>query len=308
MYDPQKVINIALAEVGYKEKASNAQLDDKTANAGNGNYTKYARDMDAIPGYYNGRKQTVEWCDIFADWCFVQAYGPEAGRKLLLQPLGSSGAGCRWSRNYFKSKGRLFDSPQPGDQIFFWPADRTDPNIVQHTGLVYAVDKAYVYTVEGNVSNAVLKKKYALDNVRIAGYGRPDWDADYGGDVTMPTQPIGNTRDTIRKGAKGPTVIEMQGLLLAHGMQLPKSGADGDFGVETETAVKAFQASHGLKVDGICGPQTWAALLAEPESTTPPSDPVDTYVFTVPAITAAQAMAECDRLRAAYGGCEVAVG
>ena len=44
-YDRQKVISIALTEVGYLEKASNDQLDDKTANAGNKNYTKYARDM-----------------------------------------------------------------------------------------------------------------------------------------------------------------------------------------------------------------------------------------------------------------------
>ena len=40
-----KVINIALAEVGYLEKKSNASLDNKTANAGSNNYTKYGRDM-----------------------------------------------------------------------------------------------------------------------------------------------------------------------------------------------------------------------------------------------------------------------
>ena len=49
------VIAIALAEVGYKEKASNSQLDDKTANAGSNNYTKYARDLKNA-GYYNGNK------------------------------------------------------------------------------------------------------------------------------------------------------------------------------------------------------------------------------------------------------------
>ena len=32
-----KVIDIALAQVGYVEKASNSQLDSKTANAGNKN-------------------------------------------------------------------------------------------------------------------------------------------------------------------------------------------------------------------------------------------------------------------------------
>lgn len=52
MYDRQKVITIALAEVGYLEKASNAQLDDKTANAGKKNFTKYARDMKAVTGVF----------------------------------------------------------------------------------------------------------------------------------------------------------------------------------------------------------------------------------------------------------------
>ena len=43
---------IALAEVGYLEKASNAQLDDKTANAGKKNFTKYARNMKAVTGVF----------------------------------------------------------------------------------------------------------------------------------------------------------------------------------------------------------------------------------------------------------------
>ena len=43
---------IALAEVGYLEKASNEQLDDKTANAGKKNFTKYARDMKAVTGVF----------------------------------------------------------------------------------------------------------------------------------------------------------------------------------------------------------------------------------------------------------------
>lgn len=55
------LVALAESEVGYLEKASNAQLDDKTANAGGANYTKYARDLDAI-GFYNGKKQGYAWC------------------------------------------------------------------------------------------------------------------------------------------------------------------------------------------------------------------------------------------------------
>ncbi len=67
-------------------------------------------------------------------------------------------------------------------------------------------------------------------------------------------------RDTIRRGAKGPTVVEAQGLILQAGYGLPRHGADGSFGAETEAAVKAFQQAHGLMADGIVGPKTWAAL------------------------------------------------
>ena len=57
MYDVNRVLSVAAAEVGYLEKANNKNLDGKTENAGDKNYTKYARDLDAIPGFYNGRKQ-----------------------------------------------------------------------------------------------------------------------------------------------------------------------------------------------------------------------------------------------------------
>ncbi len=184
-YDANKVIQIAENEIGYLEKKTNAKLDDKTANAGDKNYTKYARDLDAL-GFYNGRKNGFAWCDIFVDWCFVQAYGLEAALKLTNQPLGKTncGAGCRYSRNYYKKAKRLFDAPQVGDQIFFWPKDAIGGPAVAHTGLVYKVDGTYVYTIEGNTSGAngvvangggVCKKKYRLTYNRIAGYGRPDW-------------------------------------------------------------------------------------------------------------------------------------
>lgn len=55
------LIKTAIAEIGYKEKRTNAQLDDKTANAGGGNWTKYARDFDnKWPNWYNGKKTYVD--------------------------------------------------------------------------------------------------------------------------------------------------------------------------------------------------------------------------------------------------------
>lgn len=55
----------------------------------------------------------------------------------------------------------------------------------------------------------------------------------------------------------GPAVAEMQELLRANGFELR---IDGDFGWRTETRVKQFQKRHGIKIDGVVGAQTWAAL------------------------------------------------
>ena len=70
-YTVSKLLAIAAAEIGYKEKETNAQLDDKTANAGDNNWTKYARDLQKA-GYYQAGKNGYAWCVMFVDWCFLQ--------------------------------------------------------------------------------------------------------------------------------------------------------------------------------------------------------------------------------------------
>lgn len=172
-------VSIALAEVGYVEKQDRRELDEKLSNPGDENFTKYARDLDAHLGFYWGFKQGMPWCDVFVDWCFVQAYGTGTARRMLCQPILSRGAGCRYSFGYFMEAGRIYPEPLPGDQIFFQKNGH-----ICHTGLVTAVDAACVYTVEGNTADTdgieenggcVREKRYALNDPGIAGYGRPDY-------------------------------------------------------------------------------------------------------------------------------------
>jgi peptidoglycan hydrolase-like protein with peptidoglycan-binding domain len=64
---------------------------------------------------------------------------------------------------------------------------------------------------------------------------------------------------TLRRGASGSVVSELQRRLGAAGFS--PGAVDGLFGSRTEGAVRAYQRARGLGLDGIVGPQTWAALL-----------------------------------------------
>lgn len=61
----------------------------------------------------------------------------------------------------------------------------------------------------------------------------------------------------LRRGSRGDNVQTLQIALIAAGHTII---ADGIFGKATEQAVRAFQARNRLKIDGIAGPQTMAAL------------------------------------------------
>ena len=64
----------------------------------------------------------------------------------------------------------------------------------------------------------------------------------------------------LRSGTSGDAVSDLQRRLARAGHE-PLGDAPGSFGPATEAAVRAFQERRGLRVDGICGEQTWASLV-----------------------------------------------
>ena len=175
-----RIISRAKSELGYLEKASNAQLDDKTANDGKNNWTKYARDLDRLGNIYNGKKNGYSWCDVFVDWLFITEFGTSTGNRMLYQPLHSLGAGVKYSANYYKNNDAFYLDPEIGDQIFF----KNNSGSFIHTGIVTSFTVKHVYTIEGNTNAApavisnggcVAAKSYLRSSGAIAGYGRPDW-------------------------------------------------------------------------------------------------------------------------------------
>lgn len=107
-------------------------------------------------------------------------------------------------------------------------------------------------------------------------------DVDYAGTIeeTFGIMPL----DTITKGAKGELVKFLQRALQEAKYDIGDDGADGIFGSDTLSAVRAFQSDHGLTPDGKVGAKTWAAVKAvqdddEPDEDKPveaPDEPQDT--------------------------------
>lgn len=264
MAKASELLAVAIAEVGYCEKATNNNLDSKTGNAGYNNYTKYARDLDEIK-FYNYPKNGYAWCCVFVAWCFVKAFGDKKAKELLCLPDRSLGAAVEYASGYYKDKGRWSTKPSVGAQIFF----QNSRGEMTHTGLVEACDNIYVYTIEGNTSNvagvvsnggSVCRKVYRCDSRYIVGYGVPAFDS-----ATNPKKTTNNSEvcevnlPVLRKGDKNGSVQTMQVLLNRYN----KAGLDedGDFGAKTEAAVIAYQKSRKLDVDGIVGKQTWERII-----------------------------------------------
>ena len=271
MIDKRVVIEYAKSQIGYHEKATNAQLDDFYANAGSHNWNKYARDLDKLGNWYNGPKNIGDqghWCDIFIDAIFVACYGPTIAMQLLCQPPYSAGAGCQYSAQYYEQQGRFFVSaPQPGDQIFFDYGGG-----INHTGIVIEVGNGYVKTVEGNSNDQVSECTYQLNAGFIAGYGRPNWNI--GGD-SEPFDPepepapepepeiceITVKLPIIRYGDESIWVKIMQALLISKGFSCGICGDDGEYGSDTKIGLYKFQQSNNLETDCVCNEQTWSLLL-----------------------------------------------
>lgn len=153
-----KVIDIAKSQIGYKSY-------DK--------HTKYAKELDAYGFIYNGPKDGYDWCDVFADWCYIQAFGVEKAIQMIYQPKYGTGAGCKYSASFYKNNGAWSNQPSLGAQIFF--GTKGDE---QHTGIVTGFDTGNVYTVEGNTRGGggeVTANTYARNNSYISGYGIPNW-------------------------------------------------------------------------------------------------------------------------------------
>lgn len=187
-------------------------------------------------------------CRGFTDWCLNQV-GID---------ISGEGATSQWNTAYnWQKRGTINEMPADTLVCLFVQKGQK----MEHTGLGYNNE-----TVECSSGVQYFGKR----NKKWTHYAIP---AGIECDVPINTRPI------LRKGDKGEAVIELQRLLIERGYNVGKTGADGKFGKNTEAAVKAFQQSAGIAVDGVCGPATWDALAM----------PIVYYIATIPGLTRYQA-------------------
>ena len=181
-FSVQPIINWAENERNYIEKDSLSDLDDKTNNIGDDNYTKYSQEVDAL-GVFSAQVQGQPWCATWVTDGFINTYGIDKGLDMLCQPSKNSNAACCGdAAEYYQKAGRWYTSPQVGDQVFF----KTTKYQYAHTGIVTEVTDTEVTTIEGNTSSekgvvsnggAVTKKHYPVGYSGFKGFGRPKYEA-----------------------------------------------------------------------------------------------------------------------------------
>lgn len=169
-----RIIDLLIGEVGYLEKASDADLYAKKANPGSANYTKYGSEMHSLQP--RNMDFPAPWCATLMSWAFVQVLGLDGAKRALCGDIDDY---CPALGAQFQRAGRWYSTPEVGDLVFFGQDGS------EHVGLVYQISAGMIRTIEGNTSSSsgvvsngggVWSKSYTIGYSRIAGYGRPVYD------------------------------------------------------------------------------------------------------------------------------------
>lgn len=249
----ENILSLAEKEIGTKESPANS------------NKQKYG----AAYGW-NG----VPWCVIFIWYLFKESNASE------LFYNGGKVASCSAVMAYAQKNNQwITKNYKPGDLVIL-----DFPNTgyeTDHIGIVKKVSGPLLTTIEGNTSpdsagsqsngGMVCQKERSIS--LVVGAYRPNYqDKNSESDTNSnqsntPTKTTGATTITIPayqigSGSKGNSVLVLQILL----NRLIDAGLDEDgiYGAKTKAAIQKFQRLYPQicgSADGICGKNTWGALL-----------------------------------------------
>ena len=192
-------------------------------------------------GWY--RHDSTAWCMVAVNGAIIACGGRGTGSALARSAIGY---GTRLSRPV---KGALFVIPRGSNPTY------------GHIGIVDRIDATVMRVVNGNVGDEVCYSTVRIDQVLPGGFvwpaGIPLSDEARAAATAPASAALGDR--VLRRQDEGDDIVELQRGLTRIGMKPTLTGT-GYFGLETLKAVKAFQSSRGLTVDGIVGPVTSGAL------------------------------------------------
>lgn len=169
---------------------------------------------------------------IYANWCSVK------GKGIIPADRRVPGAAVFWSNSGASSIHHIG---------YLWKPVREDhPEgdwyIIEARGVMYGVVKTKLLSRKPNYWG-FMDKYYDYSDTAAT--------------VVVEPQTLGSR--VLKNGSEGDDVKEMQSGLIQLGYDLGRWGADGDFGDQTEMAVKQFQKDHGLEATGKFDAPTLAA-------------------------------------------------
>lgn len=207
-------------------------------------------------------------------WCatFVSAVAQMCGLTDIVFPE----CGCEPMIKLYKAAGRWIEddaySPKPGDVIFYDWQDSGAGDCTggaDHVGLVWYSYVDDITIIEGNKSDSVSFRDIKRNGRYIRGYGVPDYASKATAEEPTPTpEPEPEPEKTcqitlpiLMIGDDGEAVRTLQIMLEKRGFKCGWTGADGEFGPKTESALGKFQGAYELEKDGICKGIDWTVLI-----------------------------------------------
>lgn len=247
-------------------------------------YNEADKSHRKIIDIYNAHKPLAQGYKVsyVDEWCatFVSVAAIQSGLTAIMPTECSCGRMIELHKELGSWQENEAITPEVGDLIMYdWGDNGVGDSVgwPEHVGIVCEIGAGWLKIIEGNLSNSV-KYRWIADNGKfIRGYCKPDFASAAAGakpvqiPETKPAEPTIKTEEQearytmnmrlLKKGSKGEDVRALQILLIGRGYSCGIHGADGDFGSDTDKAVRAYQKDHKLTVDGEVGPDTMGSLL-----------------------------------------------
>jgi hypothetical protein len=213
------------------------------ANAAQIHYSEGAQRMEGVNHPF--KLPLTSDCSAFVTDCYNWAGAPD--------PNGNNYNGYGYTGTLLSHGTKIpLSEVQPGDVIVYGPGTGWHTAIVVEAGpdpltisMGQESDPSYVrVSQDGRLPQTYLRFLPVNNSPAI-----------------KPTPPVNNLQNLplVKKGDKNTAVRVLQNKLSAKGY---KVALDGVFGDATYAAVRDYQAKNHLQVDGICGPDTWKALVS----------------------------------------------